>query len=1688
MLKNKLVKILSLISMLCTLIFGVTACNQGGGDGGDEATYKIEFIVDGDVYHEVKLDGSEITMPKAPSKEGFVFDGWVIAENSSEEFDFASVELKDYRVYAKWKPASEGEHTHNFNIEVNIAPTCKEKGYTALACSCGELSNYVELEPAHEYKIIENIEAGCGKEGYSRYRCNVCDDEYEEISPALEHLYQETNRYDATCTTGETVEYECKFCQDKYQTVGEPNAHNFITYVYNNDATVDSDGTETAKCNNPGCKEENTRTATGTRLAPSLTFKMIEVDADNNGYIVVPYEQTTFDFNEEVVLNAGVLRVGVGLAGMNEISSVAPVDVGENRYVVSASYNGTTFARYFITVKRLGKFNVSFNTNGGSAIAGQIIDENELATQPSVAPTKQGYTFVGYDFDFSTPIVRDITVNAIWAPNGDTPYTVEYYFETLESGEYEINQAETQALTGETDATVTITAKAFAHYDPVETAVSAVISASGDTVISLYYNRKIYAVTTKSDDFTAVTDGGEYVYGQSVTLSATASLGYNLLGFFVGGSSVSNSNEYTFVVDGDVEVEVKSIARNDIFYKVEHYFEKLAGGNEKQEFTFENGTTGEEITVSALTVENYETTTETASAVINADGSTVIRFYYTLKRYAVTVNSENKKATLSGGGEYAYGSTATVTTQALEGYDFTGWLIGGKNVGNNLTHTFTVSGDTTVSAVFTARSDTKYTLNYYFEQLSGEFEKVVKELKGTTDAFAYYDPEAVEGYVTPSSIGIMVYPDGSAYDDVYYYLKTYYVAFEANGGTLVSGNRYYENVKHGSAVEPPIFERTGYTFAGFDKDVNSITSEDRIYAQWTPNSFAVSYVTGVDGVTLPSDVAIYDQPYVTAKAPERPGYLFVKWVDQDGNRYNAGDRYKNNEISKDVTLTAEWLALYEIEDGIITDYLGDHCASIVIPDAVDGEKITGIGERAFESFSVYEITIPEGIKTIGRYAFINLLRSTTIYFNATDCEVLDATQTYGPFKSTNISPSSPKNITFIFGKNVTRIPSYLLSGCETKTVEFEEGSICSEIGDYALNAHYMLIDLELPSTVKKLGTYAIKARYSELTIGSNITELGNCAFGNSDVETVYFNSTVKNAHNVLGPEPRAVDFTYPSVNFIIGANVKEIPSNLFYGSKRKVNLTFENSSNVTAIGDYAFCQCQNLTFDMPSSVTSVGSWAFTYYTAPEFTIGKNLTTIGEKAFNRLQIETLYYENEALTDVAKDVVVFSNSNAFKLVIKSNVTKIPANLFSGLIFQNSSNCYFSVSEIEFEAGSKLNTIGAGAFENNDKLISVVLPNSVERIEVDAFGENENLLSVKLGTNLQYVDEDAFRNSFRLSEIINNSSIEVVNYFAVSIKNGDYASQIYYDEFGNAYLNDGSDIYLLQVEKSLTELNVPNGVTKIKKYAAKGYGNLTTVILPDSTVEIGEYAFYTGAIKTVTLGKNIESIKYSAFGNTVKTVYYGGSANDWLNVLVSGSHVIYTSTQFYANGELVTSLNINTEHVSNSYSMYTYLESVVLGENVKSLAESAFHSCSGLKSVSGLEKLTVIPLGAFAMCTNLNITVDLSSATEIGQEAFRGAGITGVITSSALTKINNNAFYSCNNLKSFVVEENVTFIGYRAFSQSAIETVEFKNSANWYRYTNASTTSGTAIDESVIISPSTVADWLKNSYSNFYWKRTA
>ena len=167
------------------------------------------------------------------------------------------------------------------------------------------------------------------------------------------------------------------------------------------------------------------------------------------------------------------------------------------------------------------QYTVKFVGEDGTEIDSVTVQGGETVTAPAV-PAKPGYTGKwvdadGNDADFTKGVTADAQYKAQYTANTDTEYTVEYYYETVEGGQYEKDDSKTETKTGTTDTTATVTATAEEGFEAatgVGEVLSGTIAGDGSLVLKVYYNRERYTVTFEADGETI--DTKEVLYGGKV--------------------------------------------------------------------------------------------------------------------------------------------------------------------------------------------------------------------------------------------------------------------------------------------------------------------------------------------------------------------------------------------------------------------------------------------------------------------------------------------------------------------------------------------------------------------------------------------------------------------------------------------------------------------------------------------------------------------------------------------------------------------------------------------------------------------------------------------------------------------------------------------------------------------------------------------------------------------------------------------------------------------------------------------------------------------------------------------------------------------------------------------------------------------------------------------------------------------
>lgn len=110
---------------------------------------------------------------------------------------------------------------------------------------------------------------------------------------------------------------------------------------------------------------------------------------------------------------------------------------------------------------------------------------------------------------------------------------------------------------------------------------------------------------------------------------------------------------------------------------------------------------------------------------------------------------------------------------------------------------------------------------------------------------------------------------------------------------------------------------------------------------------------------------------------------------------------------------------------------------------------------------------------------------------------------------------------------------------------------------------------------------------------------------------------------------------------------------------------------------------------------------------------------------------------------------------------------------------------------------------------------------------------------------------------------------------------------------------------------------------------------------------------------------------------------------------------------------------------------LTSCIIGNDVITIGDYAFTSCSSLRSVQIPVGVSSIGNSAFYSCYSLNDVRLSNGVMSIGNAAFYNCySLIDVRLPNSVTSIGNNAFYNCYSLKNIIIPNGVTVIGSDSF----------------------------------------------------------
>ena len=279
------------------------------------------------------------------------------------------------------------------------------------------------------------------------------------------------------------------------------------------------------------------------------------------------------------------------------------------------------------------------------------------------------------------------------------------------------------------------------------------------------------------------------------------------------------------------------------------------------------------------------------------------------------------------------------------------------------------------------------------------------------------------------------------------------------------------------------------------------------------NTSAVNYMCEKLGLTVYARYAANDPG---AGSGHRNSVVII-----DGERYLVDCGYTGNaprhyELSK-----MDYDYSYEIlNDGTLRLYQYEGTdTNIVVPDTIDGRKVTVLGNSTFQYFTqasdIESVTLPDSLTTIEKNAFYNCekLKSVTIPPNVSSIGLAAFVEGLSESSLTEIKVD-PENPYFsekdgvVFSKDGTKL--IVFPSGRSGDYQIPDGTV--SVGDYAFYYCVNVSSITVPGSVRSLGEGAF-GNCSSLTkavLNEGLEEIGEYAFqSSSGIRDIIIPASVK---------------------------------------------------------------------------------------------------------------------------------------------------------------------------------------------------------------------------------------------------------------------------------------------------------------------------------------------------------------------------------------------------------------------------------------------------------------------------------------------------------------------------------------------------------------------------------------------------
>ena len=617
-------------------------------------------------------------------------------------------------------------------------------------------------------------------------------------------------------------------------------------------------------------------------------------------------------------------------------------------------------------------------------------------------------------------------------------------------------------------------------------------------------------------------------------------------------------------------------------------------------------------------------------------------------------------------------------------------------------------------------------------------------------------------------------------------------------------------------------------------------------------------------------------------------------------------------------------------------------------------SVTTIGEWAFYNCPSQLVVVPDGVQSIGAYAFkgvyilyyhgeatgapwgaqyLNGMVGDGLYysFNADSTLTLHAEGNANPTQNSACDHTKLKSIEVdtantsyasvdgvLYSKDLTTLVRVPMRYGRNLTIDSNLTTVqATAMNKSLIDTLFFLAPLCKPVGNPNYNSFANNPHVKVLEVGKDVTFLHHFFYNaqglvdiNVHPDNPYYHST----NGLLTDAADTILLRYPAgrpvASFTLPSNYKVLGNRSFYHADSLVTL---NLAGVHTIADTVFNCCLSLAHIAMDSVKKIGQRAFISCSSLRtITLPASLDTIGINAFAYTKLDTVYFNARHLVLKGqyydKHVQIFRQAEVHNIVFGEEVESLPDEFVYG----------------------------------NGLLTTVQLPASLTSIGARAFMDCTALKEITIGAGVTAIGSQAF----------SGCSLRTVQWNSVaSVKQGaKYSTQTAYTTGVDAHPFGGGHVDRLVVGEGVRQMPLV------------WHTDVDTLELPMSLDTVFEFGLHN-----TTATSDLKHVVFNSKNLVYRHIEYG-----FYYVPVNK----YGSEPWY------------TDHATGLFPRATQLQQVVFGDSVQSIPAFCFRDCSTLQQFVDLElpsSVTSIGGGAFEGCTQIERATIGQGVTHVGAAPF-------------------------------------------------------------------------------------------------------